>query len=107
MRASGPMLPRRVSMKSDTARTCDCAVNSAWSNARLQPLGGLAFLGDAGQQPVELGVGLRQLGEGAQRVGGAGALRVGDRLRPQRRGPRSSSLRVGRVALRQLSCPRS
>ena len=22
-------------MKSDTARTCDCAVNSAWSNARL------------------------------------------------------------------------
>ena len=35
VRASGPMLPRRVSMKSDTPFTRDCAVNNAWSNARL------------------------------------------------------------------------
>jgi hypothetical protein len=35
VRASGPTLPRRVSTKSDTERTCDCALNSAWSNARL------------------------------------------------------------------------
>ena len=29
VRASGPMLPRRMSMKSDTARTLDCAAKSA------------------------------------------------------------------------------
>ena len=45
-----------------------------------EPFGGLALLGDAGEQPVEFGVGLGQLGERAQRIGRARALRVGDGL---------------------------
>ena len=66
-----------------------------------EPFGRLALFGDAGQQPVQLGVGLGQLGERAQRIGGAGALRVGDGLD---RGVARSAELVGvrGVALRQL-----
>ena len=66
-----------------------------------EPLGRLAFLGDAGQQPVQVGVGLGQPGEGAQRIGGAGALSVGDGLD---RGVAGGAELVGvrGVALRQL-----
>ena len=45
-----------------------------------EPLGGFTFFGDAGQQPVQLGVGLGQLGERAQWVSGPAALCVGDGL---------------------------
>ena len=63
------MLPRRVSMKSDTARTRDCAVNNAWSNARLSRSAASRSSRDVGQQAVQLGVGLGQSGEGAERIG--------------------------------------
>ena len=66
-----------------------------------QPLRRLAFFGDAGQQAIQFGVGLGQLGECAQRVCGAGALRVGDGL--DRGVPGGAELvGVRGVALRQL-----
>ena len=36
-----------------------------------EPFGRLALLGDAGQQPIQVGVGLGQPGEGAERIGAA------------------------------------
>ena len=103
VRASGPMLPRRTSMKSDTARTLRLRSEERLIVGAAEPLGRLAFLGDAGQQPVQLGVGLGQLGERAQRICGAGALRVGDG--PDRHIPGGAEL-VGLrdVAPSQLVC---
>ncbi len=43
-----------------------------------EPFGGLALLGDAGQQAVQVGVGLGQARERAQRIGCAVLLSVGD-----------------------------
>ena len=65
-----------------------------------EPLGRLAFLGDARQQPVQIGVGLSQLGERAQWIRGAGALCVCDGLdRDVARGTEFGGVRG--VALRQ------
>ena len=68
-----------------------------------QPFGRLAFLGDAGQQPVQVGVGLGQPGERAERVGAAGLLRRRPPRPPQRRGLRLSSAACG--VLGCCSCP--
>ena len=43
-----------------------------------EPFGGLAFLGDAGQQAIQFGVGLGQSGERAERVRVAVLLGIGD-----------------------------
>ena len=45
-----------------------------------EAFGGFALLGHAGQQPIQVGVGLGQPGEGAQRIRGAVAVGVGDGL---------------------------
>ena len=66
-----------------------------------EPLGGLPFLGDGGQQPVQVGVRLGQLGERPQRVGAAVALGGGHG--PDRGVARGGQLvGLGQVALRQL-----
>ena len=44
----------------------------------VEPLDGLPLLGDAGQQAIQVGVGFRQTGEGAERVGAAVLLGIGD-----------------------------
>jgi len=65
-----------------------------------EPLGGLVFLGDAGQQPIQFGVGVRQLGERTQRICGAGALSIGHGLDRDVAG-RAELIGVRRIALRQ------
>ena len=76
-------------------------MNRAWSNARLNRSVASRSSADAGQQPVEFGVGLGQLGERAQRIGAAAALRVRHRLHGRIPG-RAEFRCVRDVALREL-----
>ena len=65
-------------MKSDTARTRDCAANSAWSNALLSRSAASRSSATLASNRSSAASACGQVGERAQRIGGAGALSVGD-----------------------------
>ena len=89
-------------MKSDTALTRDCAVNSACSKARLIARRCLTLLVDAGQKPVQFGVGLRESGERTERIVRAVGLGVVDGF-DRGVARRIELIGLGRVGLPQLS----